>query len=146
MALRASLTSSLNGKILLVDGNASGLAARKVVLEEAGHKTRCASCAADALELLESQKFDLIVTDHKLPKMEGQEFVRRVRKLEVMVPIVMMSGFVDALGLNEANTGADAVIQKSAHEVNHLTRTVARLLRRRKPPASSAPKVKRQAV
>jgi len=53
------------------------------------------------------------------------------------------------LGLTESNTGADAVIQKSAHEVSHLLRAVSRLLRRkpaRKGPAGEAPKVKRKAV
>jgi hypothetical protein len=46
---------------------------------------------------------------------------------------------VDALGLSEDNTGADVVIQKSANEVSHLVRAVARLLRKKpvKKPAGS---------
>jgi hypothetical protein len=59
------------------------------------------------------------------------------------------------MGLNEENTQADAVIQKSANEVSHLSRAVARLLRqqvsRQKParkPAGAAPplKAKRKTV
>ena len=59
------------------------------------------------------------------------------------------------MGLNEENTQADAVIQKSANEVSHLSRAVARLLRqqsaRQKPPrkaaGSAAPlKAKRKTV
>ena len=52
--------------------------------------------------------------------------------------------------MNEASTGADVVIQKSANEVSHLVRAVNRLLRRKSPakkPAASqtaAPKVKRK--
>jgi hypothetical protein len=55
------------------------------------------------------------------------------------VPVILISEFVDALGLNEENTGADAVIQKSANEVSHLIRAVGRLLRRKpaKKPAQS---------
>ena len=69
----------------------------------------------------------------------------------VVMVIVMVSGFVDTLGLNEATTGADAVIQKSNNEVTHLVRAVNRLLRRKpaKKPASGAPpevKAKRKAV
>jgi len=144
MSLRLAPTTS-HGRILLVDDNASGLAARKSVLDELGHKTRCVSSGTEALELLASQKFDLVVTDYKMPKMDGLELIRRIRKQEIQVPVVLLSGFVDSLGLNEETTGADAVIQKSANEVNHLVRTVSRLLRRKKPPTRSVPKAKRQA-
>jgi hypothetical protein len=41
------------------------------------------------------------------------------------------------MGLNEDNTGADVVIQKSANEVAHLVRSVNRLLRRK--PTRKAP-------
>ena len=34
--------------------------------------------------------------------------------------MILISGFVDSLGLNEESTGADVVIQKSANEVSHL--------------------------
>lgn len=129
-----------------MDGNSSGLAARKAVLEEAGHKTQCVASAADAFDQLISQKFDLVVTDHKPPRMDGIELIRRMRGRVEYTPIVLLSGLADALGLDEKNTGADAVIQKSANEVTHLLRAVSRLLRRKKPPARAVPKVKGKAV
>jgi hypothetical protein len=55
----------------------------------------------------------------------------------------MVSGFSDTLGLDEKSTGADTVIQKSAHEVAHLVRAVNRFVKRKpalvKKPAASAP-------
>jgi CheY-like chemotaxis protein len=83
--------------------------------------------------------------------MDGLELIVRLRKLRPDILIVLVSGFVDALGLNEAATGADAVIQKSANEVTHLVRAVNRLLRRKplKKSASGTPpelKAKRKAV
>ena len=95
-------------------------------------------------------KFDLVVTDYKMPRMDGLELIARLRKQQPEILIVLVSGFVDTLGLNEATTGADAVIQKSANEVTHLVRAVNRLLRRKpaKKPAGSdarALKAKRQA-
>ena len=52
--------------------------------------------------------------------------------------IVLLSGFVEPLGLTEENTGADTVIAKSANEPGHLTRAVKRLVNagKRKPVSS----------
>ncbi len=136
----------MHGRILLVDDNVSGSTARKTVLEELGHKIHVASSGADALEQFSQHKFDLVVTDYKMPRMDGLELIARLRKQQPEICIVLVSGFVDALGLNEATTGADGVIQKSANEVTHLVRAVNRLLRRKKPAAgASGAKAKRQA-
>lgn len=147
MPARKPSTSSTNARILLVDDNANGLKARKTVLEELGYKIVTASRGDDALELFGHQKFDLVVTDYKMPHMDGLELISRLREREPEVPIVLVSGFVEALGLSEQNTKADAVIQKSANEVTHLVRSVSRLLRPRKPASPEPPpKAKRKAV
>jgi CheY-like chemotaxis protein len=150
MALRNSSSSTTHGRILLVDDNVSGSTARKTVLEELGHQIHVASSGADALEQFSQHHFDLVVTDYKMPRMDGLELIARLRKQRPDIRIVLVSGFVDTLGLNEATTGADGVIQKSANEVTHLVRAVNRLMRQKpaKKPASSDARVlkaKRQA-
>jgi CheY-like chemotaxis protein len=133
-------SQSLSGRILIVDDNSLGLAARCSVLEELGHKVTACGAPQEALELCVKQRFDIVVTDYKMPKMDGKEFIRRLKKLNSGVSIILISGFADTLGLNEANTGADLVLQKSSHEVPMLIRSVSRLLRQRLPskkPATS---------
>jgi CheY-like chemotaxis protein len=132
---------------LLVDDNVNGSAARKTVLEELGHKIHLAASGADALEQFSQHKYDLVVTDYKMPRMDGLELIVRLRKQRPEIRIVLVSGFVDTLGLSEASTGADAVIQKSANEVTHLVRAVNRLLRKKKPTSAVTQplKVKRHA-
>jgi CheY-like chemotaxis protein len=125
------------GRILIVDDNSLGLAARRSVLEELGHKVVTSGVPQDALELCSKQRFDVVVTDYKMPKMNGVEFITRLRKQHPAMLVILISGFTDTLGLNEANTGADIVIQKSSHEVTQLIRAVNRLLR--KPPAKKPP-------
>jgi CheY-like chemotaxis protein len=130
------------GNILLVDDNKLGLTARKCVLEELGHRIATASNGADALEQFSNESFDLVVTDYKMPRMDGLEFIVKLRKIDPGMPVILISGFVDALGLSEENTGADVVIQKSANEVSHMVRSVVRLLKKRpiKKPAGSEEK------
>ena len=137
-------SQNLSGRILLLDDNSLGLSARRSVLEELGHKVITCSAPHDALELCGKQRFDIVVTDYKMPKMTGTEFITRLRKQHPTMLVVLISGFTDTLGLDEANTGADVVIQKSSHEVSHLIRSVNRLMRKlkqpsRKPPGSQAP-------
>ena len=129
------------GRILLVDDNSLGLAARRSVLEELGHKVVTSGAPQDALELCVKQRFDVVVTDYKMPKMNGVEFIVRLRKQHPAMLVILISGFTDTLGLNEANTGADVVLQKSSQEVSQLIRAVNRLLRKppsKKPPASQS--------
>jgi CheY-like chemotaxis protein len=129
MTVKKSSTAAIQSRILLVDDNANGLKARKTVLEDLGYGIVTASNGHDALERFSPQKFDLVVTDYKMPRMDGLELIVNLRRLAPALPIVLISGFVDSLGLNEENTKADAVIQKSANEVSHLSLAVARLLR-----------------
>lgn len=133
--------------LLLVDDNNLGLKARKAILEEQGYRVTAVASPQDALNrLIDSSSFDVIVTDHRLPLMTGVEFIAQVRAREVVTPVILLSGFVDTLGLDERNTGADVVLQKNANEISHLCRAVRQLLRRRlskKPPGSQGPASRR---
>jgi CheY-like chemotaxis protein len=140
-------------RLLLVDDNESGLAARKSVLEELGYWITTAIDPIEGLAYFGQGVFSIVITDYKMPKMNGPQFIEKLRELDPALPIILISGFVDSLGLSEASTGADIVIQKSSNEVSHLLRAVARLMKRKtpkKPPASQAShllvKVKKQGV
>jgi CheY-like chemotaxis protein len=151
MRSATSSGTALTARILLVDDNRAGLSARRSVLEELGHQVTTVTSAQEALECFDKEPFDLVVTDFKMPRMNGAELIERVRKIKPALPVILLSGFAEPLGLNESNTNADAVIQKSANEIAHLVRAVNRLLRKtspKKPPASHQPllKAKRKTV
>jgi CheY-like chemotaxis protein len=134
--------------ILLVDDNRDGLLVRRSVLEELGYGVSVARNGEEGLKLFESAKFDVVVTDYRMPRMNGAELIQRIRKLDPNARIILLSGFVEPLGLTEENTGADVVIAKSANEPAHLTRGVKRLLSHatRKPPASQKSSLARAKV
>jgi CheY-like chemotaxis protein len=124
--------------ILLVDDNNHGLVARRSVLEELGYTIISASSAREALQLLEHQQFDLIVTDYRMPGMDGVALIKELRNREFRNPIILLSGFLAHLGHTEETTGADLLIQKSSNETDQLVRGVKRLLSAKKPSASQA--------
>ncbi len=131
--------SDVTATLLMVDDNKLGLGARRVVMEEHGYTVLAAATPEEALSLLDGSGIDLVITDYRMPNMTGTELIGHMRERGLRQPVIIISGFVDALGLTEANTGADIVIQKSAHEVSHMVRSVKNLLKpktRRKPASS----------
>ena len=130
--------------ILLVDDNPHGLIARKTVLEELGYMIHTSASGEEALDVLSCHQVDLVITDFRMPNMNGVELIGRIRQLRRDMPIILLSGFVEPLALSEATTGADVVLAKSAGEVGFLVRSVRRLLSRQPPrkPADSEQSLK----
>jgi CheY-like chemotaxis protein len=141
MPSQAKSIHAMPARVLLVDGHRAGVRARCTVLEEQGHIAIGVSSPDEALLLLLTEKFDVIVTEYKLSGTTGPEFIQKLRGAAQGTPIILLSGYVDALGLNEKSTGADLVLMKSASETSHLTHAVSRLLRKK--PVMRLPK-KRQ--
>jgi two-component system response regulator MprA len=123
--------------ILLVDDNPDGVVARRSVLEELGYNVVSASSGYDALQTIEQQKFDLVITDYKMSPINGLEFIATLRQRGFRIPIILLSGFAESLGFRQESSGADAVIQKSANEIAQLLRCTKRLLMPPKKPAGS---------
>jgi len=125
--------------VLLVDDNKNGSAARKSVLMESGYAVETAASGHEALEEFQQQHFDLVVTDFRMPRMNGTELIAQLRAIRSTLPVIMLTGYVETGGLTEESTGANIVLPKGANEVQQLVRAVNRLLQHRSPrkPASS---------
>jgi CheY-like chemotaxis protein len=67
------------------------------MLRDLGHQVVEAEGGADALELIAAvPEIDLIVTDYKMPRMDGAEFAARVRESRPEMPILLISGYTGA--------------------------------------------------
>ncbi|MFN7646274.1 MAG: response regulator [Acidobacteriota bacterium] len=130
MKSKPERTPPAGTSLLLVDDNPSGLAARKMVLAELGYEITTAPNAESAIELFRQSPFPLMVTDYKMPGKNGVELIQAIREIAPATRVVLISGFVDAMGMTEESSGADVVIMKSANEVLQLVRAVNRLSKR----------------
>jgi CheY-like chemotaxis protein len=139
MKTQSDTPGSADQRILLVDDVPQGTIARKSVLMSLGYQVHTAESGQQALDILERLSFDVMVTDFRMPGMDGLELIRRVKVLYPGMRIVLLSALADALGYTAESTGADTVLAKSNTELNQLTRAIAKLLARkpvRKPAAS----------
>src|SRR5947209_17681510 len=97
----------------------------------AGHTVRAAENGAKALELLREEPADLIISDVKMPDMNGIELLRRVREFLPDAGVVLMTAFATVETAREAfKLGADDFIQKP-FDVDELKLIVEKELERR---------------
>jgi DNA-binding NtrC family response regulator len=79
-------------KILIVDDEAAIRSALKEVLEYEGFSISEAPDGETALKMVLKESFDLIFCDIKMPKLDGLDFLSELKKEEINVPVVMITG------------------------------------------------------
>ena len=79
--------------ILCVDDEASVGLILQDTLERAGHRPLLAHTVAEALELLASEKVDLIISDYRMPGLSGLEFLSLLRDEGYDMPLIMLTGY-----------------------------------------------------
>jgi len=94
-------------KILIVDDERDLVDAYVRLLERAGHRCVGAFGAHDAIELIDADTPDLVLTDLSLPDSNGLEVIRHLRAKSAIIPIIVMSGH-NTQGMNEAARAAGA--------------------------------------
>ncbi len=114
-----------NAKVILVVDDEEGiLTIVETLLEDEGYKVFTALNGVEALEILDKNHIDLIVSDIRMPKMGGAELLDKVKERDIFKPIVLfITGFSD-MTIEEAYAkGASGHIQKP-FDVDNLLRQV----------------------
>lgn len=89
-------------RILIVDDEPVVVEFAQRVLQSAGYRTMTATSGDEALKLCTDQGIpDLLVTDMKMPRMEGDELATRLRQREPDLKVLYLTGFADLLFKNK---------------------------------------------
>jgi nitrogen regulation protein NR(I) len=78
-------------KILLVEDDARAASALNQVLGEEGYSVTHASRGDAGLQMATDHAYDAVITDLKLPGLDGLELVRELRKLRPRLPVILMT-------------------------------------------------------
>ncbi len=87
--------------VLFVDDEVPVLNALKRLVGNLGYEVLTCDSPLEALTLLKSRSIHLIVSDYRMPKMTGAEFLREVRKLRPESVRLVLSGYADAQVVTE---------------------------------------------
>ncbi|PWC37373.1 hypothetical protein TSO221_27685 [Azospirillum sp. TSO22-1] len=98
--------------VLVVDDEPLAVAALRDVLEWCGLRVTTAENGEAALRAFAEAPADLLVTDLKMPRMDGVALIRRLRETHPGLPVIVMTG--------HAPTGGAAVLQGPAHGATRL--------------------------
>jgi len=79
--------------ILVVDDEKNYLVVLSAFLTEEGYETLTAEEGQQALEILEGADIDLVLTDMKMPSMDGIELLRRIKEKSPDLPVVVMTAY-----------------------------------------------------
>jgi len=124
--------------VLVVDDDDIFSRAIALKLEEDGLQAATTERAESALELIDSNHFDLLIIDVGLPGMSGFDLCREVRRRRDDVPVMFLTA---AISVEERiagfDLGADDYVVKPAN-LGEVTRRARALLRRRRGGASTA--------
>ncbi len=92
------------GRILVVDDEKILLEMLESMLTQLGYQVATSGNGADAFEEFKAcpEKYDLIITDQTMPKMQGTELAREVLKIRADIPIILSTGFSDTVDEKEA--------------------------------------------
>ncbi|MBM4160823.1 MAG: response regulator [Ignavibacteria bacterium] len=115
-------------RILVVDDEDALRTVLSAELEGEGYKVSSASDGAEAINVLKSQSFDLVLLDIKMPNVDGFEVLKYVKENQPATKVIMLTGFADLKNAIESKKlGAEDFISKPYDLVDLLT-TVERVL------------------
>ncbi len=116
--------------ILVVDDSASFRAVVALALNRAGYETEQAGDGVDGLSKLMGRRYDLIISDINMPKMDGLAFLKEVksRPAHKFTPVMMLTTESASAKMAEAKASGAKAWMTKPFETPALVQTVATIL------------------
>ena len=117
--------------ILVADDSITSRSLLRDIIESSGFLVKTAVDGLEAFQFLQNEKFDLLVSDVEMPKMNGFELTARIKEDTNLseIPVVLVTALESADDRQKGmDAGANAYIIKSSFEQSNLIETIRRLI------------------
>ena len=119
-------------RVLIVEDNEVFRRPLQRTLEAAGYEVVAVPSGEDALDVLDRSTVDVLLTDHRLPGMDGVQLITRVKAIHPALAVIVMTAYGTTESAVEARRhGADDYLVKP-FEMPDLLRTLHRALAQQK--------------
>lgn len=100
---------------------------REILLSE-NYRVKSVSDGIKAWEMVNSQSFDLVVSDLGLPGMNGDELLRNMRRKEIATPVILTAGVEMNLSAEDKDRLSNFRVVNKPFELNELKKTISELI------------------
>ena len=112
--------------ILVVDDCQDNLFLMQLILENQGYQVEIADSGSQALSKMNCQRFDLILLDLMMPKMNGYEVIKYLRNNLPLIPVFLVTANKYVTKKQAIAAGANGIIYKPI-DINLLTSRIAKV-------------------
>lgn len=103
----------MDKKILIIDDEFGMIEELRDLLEDEGYKIDVAFDGIDGVEKFRRDRFNLVLLDIKMPKMDGVEANRKIKQINPMVPVIIITGSFEMKNAKQAlQEGAKEMLRK----------------------------------
>ncbi|MGZ3235957.1 MAG: HD domain-containing phosphohydrolase [Burkholderiaceae bacterium] len=95
-------TTNQLGKILFVDDEPNILSSLRRLFRKQGYQVQTAESGVAGLKLLEAESFDVVISDMRMPEMDGAQFLEHVRALHPHTIRMLLTGYSDIQAIQDA--------------------------------------------
>ncbi len=121
----------LTASILVVDDEENAREGLSKILSKEGYRVETAANGKEAIDTLRRRRYDLVITDMRMPLMDGFEVLREIKKMDENIGVIMITAYGEVESYLEAmNMGVFEYINKPVR-VNELKRVISKILEAR---------------
>ena len=113
-------------RILLAEDDTSMREYLQRALQRVGYEVAAVGCGTEAMPLLETERFDLLLTDIVMPEMDGIELAQKAAEIAPDIRVMFITGFA-AVALKAGRKTPDAKVLSKPFHLRDLVAEVDRL-------------------
>lgn len=106
-------TATAPKSILVVEDETVAALSIRTVLVAEGHTVEIAADGEQALTMFSAGRYDLVITDFKLAKLDGLELAEVIKQVAPAIPIILITAYADKIGATTGSvSNVDVVVNK----------------------------------
>ncbi|MEJ2542824.1 MAG: response regulator, partial [Calditrichaceae bacterium] len=119
-------------RLLLVDDDPNMQRMVALFLNKKNYDLEISSNGRKALDLLDKNKYDLIISDMQMPLMDGLELLQKIRAKKIKTPVILISAYTSVDLPNDADTSDFAAVLFKPFDSSNLIATIEKILKIKK--------------